>query len=274
MGNSLIIGHVTKIWKLEWTEADDTEELDDDGVAERRNNRREWCETMSRIDNDVGKVYHWIMIRHFESGKVIVFVDGAQMGTGLASFNSCELKYRVGNRIGITKIVFNEQFNFSYEFITSILSQSGDTEVLKEINETLVGNHNASVVTATVTKGSLENSGDGAVAMYHIVCKLQNDSILETDKRFSDFVTLDRDIKSAFQGSHMISSMPTLPPKNIQVFSNHSQPAFIAKRKAGLDIYMRKILSLPRVVNNPYVMQFLGIIPAFASSDAPPLVNV
>ena len=80
-------------------------------------------------------------------------------------------------------------------------------------------------------------------------------------KRFSDFVKMYHELKSAFCGTHLYSNVPNLPPKQNKLFSDHFNPLFIERRKQGLSLFLRKVLALPRAAKNPDVRMFLGLTP-------------
>ncbi|GBG26089.1 Hypothetical Protein FCC1311_023092 [Hondaea fermentalgiana] len=293
MGNvGLSVGYVTKLWRVDWEDAgeerapsgaaDPSGDASEQGLALRRAERRKWCETMASCDPE-GKLYHWIMVRHFESGKVAVFVDGAFEGTGTASFSSCELKYRVGNRVASTRIGFNEgAAKFAYSFSTCLIMPNGATLQLKEINETLMSNHDPSVLDADVTAARLSQvqsrSGPPGVlkpvVLYEVQAQVKGGEVIVLQKRFSEFVELDRLVRSAFATSHLLSSLPTLPPRQIKALADHTNQAFIVKRRMALSAYLRKLAKMPRIPCNPDVLEFLGILPQMAPSNVAPEVVV
>jgi len=83
-----------------------------------------------------------------------------------------------------------------------------------------------------------------------------------THRRFRDFTDLDEAIKAAFSGHHLRSSLPKLPPKSSKLFYDHSDPKFQEQRRAGLDQWLNKLVNIPRVLEVPSVLPFLGIAAA------------
>mmetsp|Transcript_13029 Transcript_13029/g.25305 ORF Transcript_13029/g.25305 Transcript_13029/m.25305 type:complete len:297 (-) Transcript_13029:109-999(-) len=296
MGNvGLGVGYVTKIWRVDWEDAGSPDpsssapsasipadgDASADGAALRLAQRLKWCQTMASCDPS-HRLFHWITVRHYESGKVAVFVDGAFEGTGTASFSSCELKYRVGNRVACTRIGFNEGSKFAYSFSTSLIMPNGATLPLKELNETVMSDHDPSVLDADVVEASLQQvqsrSGPPGllkpVVVYTVEAKVKGGEVIRTQKRFSEFVELDRLVRSAFANSHMLSSLPELPPKQIKALADHTNQAFIVKRRMALSAYLRKLAKMPRIPCNPDVLEFLGILPHTAASNVAPEVFV
>jgi len=282
MGNVVGIGWVTKIWRVDWEDAGGDEAVGQDPRAKSKaDDRRRWCEVMAKCDSEE-KLMHWIVIRHYESGKVAVFVDGAFTGNGNASFSSCELKYRVGKRLGCTRITFNDGGKLAYSFSTCLIMPSGAEMPLKELNETLMNNHDPSIIQIDVTSAVVENQPARAsqtaplqaVALYEVTTRVREDERIVMRKRFSEFVELDRFVRSAFQDSHLLSSIPNLPPRQFKALSNHLSAEFIEKRRTALRHYLRKLVTVPRISSNPDVLEFLGILPRPAVSSISPEVVV
>eukprot|EP00927_Polykrikos_kofoidii_P062002 TRINITY_DN56828_c0_g1_i1.p1 TRINITY_DN56828_c0_g1~~TRINITY_DN56828_c0_g1_i1.p1 ORF type:complete len:190 (+),score=25.89 TRINITY_DN56828_c0_g1_i1:61-630(+) len=72
-------------------------------------------------------------------------------------------------------------------------------------------------------------------------------------RRYSNFVTLDRQLR------HTFSNLPGLPPRSLfrKVVSRH----FMDARHAGLAAYISAILSEDPLLSNPSVQQFFGVAP-------------
>ena len=256
-------------------------DLTKNNFASRREQRKNWCNLMSKCDSE-DKEYHWILVRHYESGKVAVYVDGGFEGNGHASFSSCELKYRVGDRVVCTRIGFNEGSNkFAYTFTTTVLMPNGSQVNIKELNEQVMNDHDPSILYSKVESAEIEHQvipgeGSKSVAVYTVSSSVHDGPQINVKKRFSEFVDLDRLVRSAFSNSHLLSSIPSLPPKQSKLLVKHLDPHFIEGRRIGLETYLRKLLALPRIPQNPDVLQFLGIVPTFTTSSTspPPVVDV
>ena len=70
-----------------------------------------------------------------------------------------------------------------------------------------------------------------------------------------------------------VSLLPKLPPKTWSITSAGKEDAFIERRRAGLQEYLRAMLAEERGARNPYLLLFLGCFgdpvhhcPAFSGS--------
>mmetsp|Transcript_15447 Transcript_15447/g.33294 ORF Transcript_15447/g.33294 Transcript_15447/m.33294 type:complete len:172 (+) Transcript_15447:436-951(+) len=162
-------------------------------------------------------------------------------------------------------------------FRRTYCNRMGKKILLKELNHELIDNHDSSIVVGNVVSSEVvqnpKKPGE-TVAMYKVTSQVRNGGPVTVDKRFSQFVELDRLVRSAFSGSHLLSSIPPLPSKLPKTFVKHLSPDFIETRRFGLDTYLRKLLALPRIPQNPDVLEFLKILPPVAVSNAPPVVDV
>eukprot|EP00750_Incisomonas_marina_P027879 INCI6253.1.p1 GENE.INCI6253.1~~INCI6253.1.p1 ORF type:complete len:310 (+),score=68.92 INCI6253.1:98-1027(+) len=84
-------------------------------------------------------------------------------------------------------------------------------------------------------------------------------------KRFSDFVELHQHVQAAFAGSHLAKSVPKPPPRRFRFWSNHNDPVFLEKRRAGLDDFLNGLIVLPRIASDQYVLDFFK--PFFEASQ-------
>ncbi len=276
----------------------------EEGERLREEQRLRWCQCLAACDPR-GALYHWVLVRHWESGRVAVYVDHCFEGNGSAQLASTELKFRVGDSVAALRVGFNEAKRLGYTYTLALINKDGSRELIKEINEVLVTDHDPEILHCDVPSARLERGGedadrsrDGAaarrsgggdggvhvggatskgehtmVAVYRVVARAKGAPV-EGFKRFSDFVELDRKVRSAFVGSHLLSSLPSLPPKSIKLLNDHTDATFVEQRRQGLQHYMTKLVALPRIPLNPDVLEFLALLPAFAVSNAPPVVVV
>ena len=60
-------------------------------------------------------------------------------------------------------------------------------------------------------------------------------------RRFRDFFAVNEALRSAYKGSHLLSSFPPLPPRSLKLFEDHMSMAFIEKRRWQLQDWMFKV---------------------------------
>eukprot|EP00468_Gymnochlora_sp_CCMP2014_P000900 CAMPEP_0167740040 /NCGR_PEP_ID=MMETSP0110_2-20121227/55_1 /TAXON_ID=629695 /ORGANISM="Gymnochlora sp., Strain CCMP2014" /LENGTH=173 /DNA_ID=CAMNT_0007623887 /DNA_START=1129 /DNA_END=1650 /DNA_ORIENTATION=- len=77
-------------------------------------------------------------------------------------------------------------------------------------------------------------------------------------KRYRDFYSFDTYLRGAFDGHHLLSNLPKVPPKQIPLFTDHFAPKFLEERRIALQAYVRKLLLIPKVVNNPDFQRFFS----------------
>ena len=78
-------------------------------------------------------------------------------------------------------------------------------------------------------------------------------------RRFRDFNAILHELKLSFKGSHLATSLPSLPPKEWKLFQDHSDATFIENRRAALETFLRSMMRVPRTINVSTFRQFLGI---------------
>ena len=87
-------------------------------------------------------------------------------------------------------------------------------------------------------------------------------------RRFRDFFANHEALRSAYKGSHLLASLPDLPPRTLagsllsSLFgaTDHLDPAFINERRWKLQDYLFKMAAIPRMRGNPDFLTFLGCV--------------
>jgi hypothetical protein len=87
-------------------------------------------------------------------------------------------------------------------------------------------------------------------------------------RRFRDFFANHESLRSAYKGSHLLASLPDLPPRTLagsllsSLFgaTDHLDPAFINERRWKLQDYLFKMAAIPRMRGNPDFLTFLGCV--------------
>jgi hypothetical protein len=88
----------------------------------------------------------------------------------------------------------------------------------------------------------------------------QGASPIDVHRRYRDFFMLYSQVCSAYRGTHLYSSVPEVPGR--ELFSpDQTNPEFIAARQQGLQVWLRRLVKLPGVAGgrNPDVEEFLGV---------------
>ena len=79
-------------------------------------------------------------------------------------------------------------------------------------------------------------------------------------RRFSDFFSIHEPIRSTYKGNTILSLVPSPPPRMIKFFS-HTSPDFVQRRKEELQVFVRKLVKVPRCATNRDFLGLLGLFP-------------
>ena len=79
-------------------------------------------------------------------------------------------------------------------------------------------------------------------------------------RRFRDFFALNDAVRSAYQGSQLLGSLPEPPPRGLKFFENHSDAAFVERRRWLLADFLFKLEAVPRMRGNADFVAFLGLV--------------
>ena len=119
---------------------------------------------------------------------------------------------------------------------------------------------------ATVTgHESLKSSRGKRYLIYSVVIQrtdVESPSITIA-RRYRDFCMLDMCLRWAWnhQLQYSLDSLPRVPPKrNKGAPSEQFDPSFIASRKEALDVYIKHLLRLPQIAENPDVLAFFNFV--------------
>jgi len=103
-------------------------------------------------------------------------------------------------------------------------------------------------------------SGD-RVVWYRIAwAPTSSQPAVDIHRRYRDFFMLYSQVCSDYRASHLYTSVPELPGK--ELFSPDQLNAeFIEQRRVGLEVWLRRLVKLPGVTGgrNPDVEEFLGV---------------
>lgn len=113
-----------------------------------------------------------------------------------------------------------------------------------------------------------QSSEGKLIVHYKVVCALSGgkgetgrDGAVVVFRRYRDFDKLDRLVRSAFAGSHLLNSLPNLPIKILNPFTDQSDPAFIDNRRQELEVYLKRLIRMPKASNNPDLLRFFSLHP-------------
>ena len=239
------------------------------------------------------------MLKHFESGRVELYVNGSRVGEKFqsAAFKSTHFTTALNDEKTVVMTVrFDESAKRVYQYtcalrptklamrddVESVAKALEMTERLAEVNEVKDTAQNPFVVTVdeAVVMQDENSTSDKKVVVFRVRTSLKSDVPGATTKiedgaetvvvarRFSEFVDLRQTVRSALCGYHLYSDVPELPPKYNKLLQDHLDPAFIQRRQFGLDSFMKRLVELPRVSSNPELRVFLGLAPPLGSKLA------
>ena len=60
-------------------------------------------------------------------------------------------------------------------------------------------------------------------------------------------------------GSHLRASLPAPPAKILNPFFDQLEPTFVQNRQVELNDYVKKIITVPRALAQPALLDFLGL---------------
>ena len=106
-----------------------------------------------------------------------------------------------------------------------------------------------------------EQTGHANVAWFRVRSVRESDR-RETvvHRRFNNFVALAEAVRSAYQGSALIASVPELPARGFRLFEDQTSPAFLEKRRWQLQNFLYKLELLPRARQNTDFCSFTGLV--------------
>ena len=86
-------------------------------------------------------------------------------------------------------------------------------------------------------------------------------------------------MKQAYVGSHLRASLPAPPAKILNPFFDQLEPTFVQNRQVELNDYVKKIITVPRALAQPALLDFLGLALRAPSGEpvdllAPPPVDL
>ena len=134
------------------------------------------------------------------------------------------------------------------------------------VEDNMTGNGSDSTGAMRVTVEAAELAADENSGVVN-VCWFKVKTIRESDRRetivhrrFNNFVALAEAVRSAYQGSPLMNSIPELPSRGFKFFEDQLSPAFLEKRRWALQSFLYKLELLPRARINTDFLVFVGLI--------------
>ena len=114
----------------------------------------------------------------------------------------------------------------------------------------------------TVDAPEMGASETGEPVVFYCVsaARLSDGLATRVHRRFRDFFALHDAVRAAYQGSHLLGSLPEPPPRGLKFLENHSDPAFVEKRRWQLADFLFKLEGVPRIRANADFVAFLGLV--------------
>lgn len=169
---------------------------------------------------------------------------------------SFEITFKIGEDVGKISVVNVHKELAIYYTLNwkgkQIVSKLFDDEKSdSSVHEDLSDRYQVSVA-GTATRGE--------IVMYKVSVKdRKSGKTAVVEKRFSEFVELHQKVWSSYAGSHLLSNLPAPPSRKWKLFTNHNSPSFIETRRVGLHKFMTKLIQIPRISSNIYVLQFMEV---------------
>ena len=166
------------------------------------------------------------------------------------------LEFTVGDANGFVNILPTKKGSFKYECFLN-------GKKVPEINETLGNDDQEDKYDIKVlVEDTLGVEGPKQKKFtWYKVCSTRDCDGHSTvvHRRFRDFFSINELIRTSYKGSHLISSLPSLPKRGMKLFSDHLSPKFVENRRQGLQTYMQQLERMPRMRGNSDFLTFIGI---------------
>ncbi len=189
-----------------------------------------------------------IVLRHNNtSGRRILIINDKEVWNEVAFIETTErIPFQINETTGTVKIEVDYlQHKYECRF-------AGET--LKELTFDILDYEDRDIK-ITIPSHNIETIKGKPVAVFKV--NITYDGATQVlRKRFRDFDTFNTYIRGAFDGHHLLSSLPKLPPKHIRLFTDHFAPAFLETRRKRLEVYCNAMARIPKVAGNPDFISF------------------
>jgi len=77
-------------------------------------------------------------------------------------------------------------------------------------------------------------------------------------KRFGQFYEMDSLVRSSFEKSDILHTLPATPERKLKLFNDHSNVNFVEQRRVLLENYLQKMVEIEDVVRDKHFLAFFG----------------
>ena len=189
---------------------------------------------------------HKVVLRHsYVTGVFVLLVDGVYVysGTENVTVRTFELKFKLKEEEAVPcRILFDgtDSIYFEHKLLVNEVHHSDIRNIL-EIN---MGE--SFPISISIPSYKTFTELGKTVVLYQVKVKKSVEESFVVERRYSHFVSLDACIVSATD-THLASSLPTLPPKCYNFWTDQTSDEFINARKFGLEVYLNNILQTSKV---------------------------
>ncbi len=161
------------------------------------------------------------------------------------------IPFSIGEASGTVEIGFDGGFRYTCRF---------NGEAIPEENALLAPSATTGQLAISVLAyASAADASGGEVTWFVVRASRRSDGrTTAVHRRFRDLDAMNDSVRAAYKGSHLLSSMPELPPR--RVFANRFARDFLDERKDAVQLFLQKMEVVPRVRTNANFLGFLGLM--------------
>ena len=224
---------------------------------------RQWHFGLQDGSSGRREISHKIMLRHCQaSGDWVLIIDGKYIMSG-------------------GEPVLNRNFSINFEFINKKINIHADGAnsfyyehqmvmdgiPIDDIRNKVEMKMNEKLPTGLAIKSYRTYTHmSKLIVIYVITIRTGSDEELIIERRYSDFAQMDLCIRSATEG-HMYSSLPSMPGKCYNPWTDQTSEIFIKERQRGLEQYLRMLLNNSKTAYYTDFLMFLGLSPINGEID-------
>lgn len=217
---------------------------------------------------------HKVSFRHCPvTGIWILLVDGEFRGTGSEAIYNRKFFVRIAIKPEDEGTI-DLDGSGSVGYVVRLTLNGVEHEENRTRPDISVGE--AIPVLATVPGYRLETTADGPTVYYQVYVKTSAGEEHMVEKRYSEINHLDALIRSQ-TASHLVKSLPSLPGKVWNPWTDQTSETFIHQRRTALELYFSMLIGNSKVVHYQETLVFFGMHPltglltsSSASASAPP----
>lgn len=242
---------------------------------------------------DTDGVTHIIELTHdhMTGVRVLKMDDSVIYEATIFPDKSCELKFSYKGDVVVIKIIYNRS---SIPFQLDFLFALNGKPLRRHMEGKPNGKTNFSLeeFTARVPNWEKKSEGEEESVWYTIkispaplafLKQLGSEYTALHDKgdfiysrRYRDFEAIHEQVVRSLRGDgdHLIRGLPSLPAMKVKSLTDHNSEAFCQERAMGLEVYLQKLMSVPRLSRLPALRRFLGFLQDPVLSPKPEVVEL